>query len=73
MWGTDIYTDDSSVCLAAAHAGTIDLEVGGLLLVTMGEGLDEYIGSEANGVTSRDYGTWGSSFTTSPFGGGEKE
>ncbi len=72
VWGTDIYTDDSSVCLAAAHAGTIDLEIGGLLLVTMGDGLEKYIGSEANGVTSRDYGAWGASFTTSPFGGGDK-
>jgi|GEM_PF-2485091 len=67
VWGTDIYTDDSSVCLAAAHAGTIDLEVGGLLLVTMSEGLDEYTGSEANGVTTSDYGKWSSSFSTAPF------
>lgn len=67
VWGTDIYTSDSSVCLAAAHAGTIDLEVGGLLLVTMSEGLDEYVGSEANGITTDDYGTWSASFSTAPF------
>jgi len=74
VWGTDIYTDDSSVCLAAAHAGTLDLEIGGLLLVTMSEGLEAYTGSEANGVTSRVYGTWGASFSTAPFvAGGDKK
>lgn len=66
VWGTDIYTDDSSVCLAAAHAGSISLEVGGLVLVTMSEGLESYTGSEANGVTTSDYGTWGNSFSTAP-------
>ncbi|MCU0463833.1 MAG: LCCL domain-containing protein [Anaerolineae bacterium] len=66
VWGTDIYTDDSSVCLAAAHAGSISLEVGGLVLVSMSEGLESYTGSEANGITSSDYGTWGNSFSTAP-------
>ena len=51
VWGTDVYTDDSSVCTAAAHAcvtfaggSTISIEI------RAGQG---FTGSTLNGVTTR--------------------
>lgn len=62
VWGTDVYTDDSSVCTAAVHAGLITLESGGTVTIEIRPGEDSYDGSERNGVTSIDYGSWGGSF-----------
>lgn len=67
VWGTEIYTDDSSVCLAAVHAGVITLSDGGPILVTMRPGQDSYTGSTANGVATSDYGSWGGSFSVEVF------
>lgn len=66
LWGTDTYTDDSSVCTAAVHAGAITLDDGGEVTFTVLPGQDSYQGSTANGVTSQDYGTWGASFRIEP-------
>lgn len=63
VWGTGTYTDDSSVCMAAVHAGLITEEEGDRVVIEIGPGQDAYTGSEANGVTSSDYGTWGGSYT----------
>lgn len=67
VWGTDIYTNDSSVCLAAAHAGVITLADGGMVQVTMLPGEESYEGTERNGVTTNDYGEWGDSFSVEAF------
>lgn len=64
VWGTDVYTDDSSVCSAAVHAGLINQVEGGRVVIEIAEGEDSYEGSEANEVTSQDYGDpWEGSFT----------
>ncbi|MEQ1785651.1 MAG: LCCL domain-containing protein [Acidimicrobiales bacterium] len=55
LWGTDTYTDDSSICTAAAHAGLITLEEGGEVTFAFAEGQDVYEASERNGVTSGGY------------------
>lgn len=62
VWGTNLYTDDSSICTAAVHQGLITFDDGGTVTIEIAEGADEYVGSEANGVTSRSYGSWGGSF-----------
>jgi hypothetical protein len=62
VWGTEIYTDDSSVCTAGVHAGLITLEDGGRVVIEIAEGLEEYTGSLENGIESYDYGSWGGSF-----------
>lgn len=67
VWGTDIYTNDSSVCLAAAHAGVITLADGGMVKVTMLPGEEEYEGSKQNGVQSNAYGSWEQSFSVEAF------
>ncbi|MCZ7544259.1 MAG: LCCL domain-containing protein [Anaerolineae bacterium] len=65
LWGTDVYTDDSSVCTAARHAGVI-AETGGFVTVTVVEGQETYTGSVQNGVESWDYGSWDRSFSVAP-------
>lgn len=62
VWGTDVYTDDSSVCQAAVHAGVIATGVGGDVVVEVRPGRREYRGSVRSGVTSNDYGEWRCSF-----------
>jgi len=62
IWGTEIFTDDSSVCRAAVHAQAISPSEGGLILVTWAPAQATYVGTTRNGVTSQDYGSWGRSF-----------
>lgn len=62
LWGSGLYTSDSSVCSAAVHGGYITAAGGGQVSFAMRPGMPTYPGSTANGVTSSDYGAWGSSF-----------
>lgn len=62
IWGTDIYTSDSRLCTAAAHAGRITLEEGGQIWVENLPGQDSYQSSERNGVSSSDWPSWDRSF-----------
>ena len=66
VWGTDEYTDDSAVCSAAAHAGAITPAAGGVVTIVIGSGRSAFVGSSRNGVTSKDFGKWESSFTIAP-------
>jgi hypothetical protein len=61
-WGTDVYTDDSSMCRAAFHAGKIPL-TGGTVTVLRADGRALYVGSMRNGVQSNDFGAFPSSIT----------
>lgn len=63
VWGNDVYTSDSSICLAAVHAGVITLEGGGPVTVTRAPALGEYDGIERNRVVSRGYGAWTDAFS----------
>lgn len=62
LWGTDLYTDDSSICTAAVHAGLITLANGGMVTIEIRPGADSYVGSTRNGVTSSGYSAWSGSF-----------
>lgn len=61
VWGTDTYTDDSSICRAALHRGVIG-NAGGKVTVQIMPGLGSYRGTSRNGVTSGDYGAWEGSY-----------
>ena len=61
-WGTGAYTDDSSICTAAVHAGKLDMIAGGVITLEMQAGAASYLGSTAFGVTTSDYGAWTCSF-----------
>jgi hypothetical protein len=62
VWGSNPYTSDSGLCTAGHHAGIIK---GGSLKmkVTLGGAKDSFKGSAANGVTSQDYGPFGTTIT----------
>ncbi len=62
LWGTDLYTDDSSICLAAVHSGLITAAAGGTVTIEMRPGAPSYAGTTRYGVTSNGYGSWGGSF-----------
>lgn len=62
LWGTSVYTDDSSICTAAVHAGYIELASGGTVTIEIRAGEPSYAGVTRNGVTSKAYGSWPGSF-----------
>ena len=62
VWGTDLYTDDTSICTAAVHAGFINSQAGGAVTVEIRPGAASYTASSRNGITSRPYGGWHGSF-----------
>jgi hypothetical protein len=62
VWGTNTYTDDSSVCAAAVHAGLITPKDGGKVTIEMRDGQASYKGSTRNKIKSNSYGGWGGSF-----------
>ena len=62
VWGTDIYTDDSSVCTAGVHAGVITLADGGTVRIVIRPGLGAYNGTSRNGITTERWDRWDGSF-----------
>ena len=62
VWGTDIYTIDSSICTAAVHAGKLIMDSGGSVTIELRPGESAYKGSTRNGIKTNDYGAYGRSF-----------
>ena len=58
LYGTDRYTADSYMCLAAVHAGAVDVS-GGEITVYGGAGCDRFEGTERYDVTSQNWGSFG--------------
>jgi hypothetical protein len=61
-WGTDIYTDDSTLAVAAVHAGYLTNGQLGTLIVEILPGQSSYTGTTRNGVSTLSYGTWAGSY-----------
>jgi hypothetical protein len=65
LWGTDVYTGDSSIGTAAVHAGLVKpLEVA-VIKVAVVTPPAQFTGSVQNGVTSHDFGRYGSAYRLS--------
>ena len=62
VWGTDVYTSDSSVCEAAVHAGVIRRADGGVVRFEQLGPQTSFAGTERNGVATSSYGPWSGSF-----------
>jgi len=61
--GTGLYTDASSICAAAAHAGALDARRGGTVTIQILPGRPNYEGSTQNFIRSEGYShAWGGSF-----------
>ena len=61
VWGDQLYTDDSSICSAAIHAGVIG-PGGGEFEVVMAPGEQSYGASTRHGVASQKWGQWRGSY-----------
>lgn len=61
VYGSDRYTGDSDICSAAVHAGVIDL-AGGVVTVTGGGACQTFAASERNGIVTRPYGAYATTF-----------
>jgi len=62
VWGTDVYTDDSSIAAAAVHAGVLKAGERGSVKITILPGRDRYEASERNGVKSEAFAKYEGSF-----------
>lgn len=71
VWGSAIYTTDSSICGAAVHAGALAANASGSVTVRKAAGCGSYTGTAANGVTTQDWGSFDSSFYFSGKGDGK--
>ena len=67
VWGMDVYTGDSAICRAALHAGAVSRR-GGQITVIPEVGRRAYPGVSRNGVDSRNYGAFASSYRFAPGG-----
>ena len=65
LWGTETYTGDSSLAAAAVHAGLVKAGDTAIVKVTVAAPLSQYQGSVRHGVTSHDFGRYGSAFRLS--------
>jgi hypothetical protein len=62
IWGSDIYTDDSSICTAAVHAGIISIERGGVVTIEIRPGRSTYGSTTRHGIKSNNFGEYQRSF-----------
>ena len=62
VWGTDVYTDDSSLAAAAVHAGVLNLGQKGVVKVTLLPGQGFYQGTARHGITTANWNAWNASY-----------
>jgi hypothetical protein len=65
LWGTDVYTGDSVLAVAAVHAGLVKVDQTAIVKVTVVTPLQKYQGSVRNGVASHDFGRYGTAYRLS--------
>jgi hypothetical protein len=63
IWGTNTYTSDSLIALAAVHAGKLGATATNDVTVFLSAGRSSYEGSTRHDVTSNSFGSYGASFT----------
>jgi hypothetical protein len=56
IWGTELYTHDSAICVAAVHTGALKVESGGIVHVRRAPGAKEFPASERYGIASMRWG-----------------
>jgi len=62
LWGTDTYTLDSSLAVAAVHSGAVRPGQTGVVKVTILGPQPAFQGTVQSGVTSQDYGHYDGSY-----------
>lgn len=69
VWGSGVYTDDSSLAAAARHAGLLANGETGLVTATILPGQGSYTGTPQNGVNSGNYSSFPGSYSLSAYTG----
>lgn len=62
IWGTGIYTSDSTLAMAAVHAGVLKLGETGVVRVTIVPPPPVFAGSTQNGISSSPYGPFSGAY-----------
>ncbi len=62
IWGTDVYTADSALAVAAVHAGILQPGESGVVKIKFVTAPAGYTASQANGVDSYDWGAYPRAF-----------
>ena len=62
LWGTEIYTDDSTLAKAVVHMGLAKVGQTVIVKVQILPGQTSYTGSTQNGITSSSYSSYGGSY-----------
>lgn len=62
LWGTGVYTGDSTLAAACVHAGLLAPGETRIVKVVVEAPLPQYQGSVRHGVTSHDFGRYGTAF-----------
>jgi hypothetical protein len=65
VWGTDVYTTDSTLATAAVHAGMLGAGQTGVVRVTIVASPPMFVGSTRNGVTSSPWPAFPAAFKIS--------
>ncbi|MCW5680698.1 MAG: hypothetical protein KF794_12110 [Xanthobacteraceae bacterium] len=65
VWGTGTYTGDSNVATAAIHAGLVKAGEVVVVKATVVQPLPKYQGSNMHGITSHDFGRYGTAYKLS--------
>jgi hypothetical protein len=63
VWGTEVYTYDSRLAVAAVHSGALKDGETGIVEVTLLQSPAPHTGSTANGVTTSSWGVYSASYT----------
>jgi hypothetical protein len=61
-WGTDIYTGDTAIAVAAVHMGLVKAGASAIVRVESVAPPPQFVGSARHGVTSHDFGRYGSAY-----------
>ena len=62
VWGSDVYTADSTLAMAVVHAGILQVGQTGLVKVTIMAPPQNFTGSTRNGITSSPYDRYPAAF-----------
>ena len=65
LWGTSIYTGDSLLGVAAVHAGLVKQNETAIIRVTAVAPPKQFQGSTRHGITSHDFGRYGTAYSLS--------
>ena len=63
LYGSNTYTDDSSICTAGVYAGLFEPADGGRVTIQIAAGQSSYVSATSNGIRSQAFGSWPGSFT----------